>query len=81
MKQFLFGVVFTIFAASILNNHWMAQGKYSKLAFYITQNIIMGNYIIHPGTGRCSSTQTNGRGIIEADYFQCDKFQRLINRE
>lgn len=47
------------------------------------QNIIAYGYFALPFSGRCSNKirtlESEGQSV--ADYFQCDKFQRLINQE
>ena len=75
MKKIILGVFITILISttcnlvSILEN---TDKKIENIAFFINNMIIQGNYILFPLTGRCSSPR-----MIK--YFDCDKFQQLIN--
>ncbi len=47
------------------------------------QMIIAYGYFAKPLSGRCSVKQSRLESelLTDADYFQCDRFQRYINRE
>ncbi len=75
--------------SKILDNSRINSAKYYKSQPYIAhlnaklQNIIAYGYFAKPFSGRCSSQvrSLESDGQLVADYFECDKFQRLINRE
>lgn len=87
MKNFLLGILFTISFSMLIHQYWMNDGRFENLAFFIEDQLIHGNYLFNPLTGRCDEKlfrqYKDNKGVLktqsEADYFQCDKFQRLIN--
>lgn len=81
MKYFFLGIFFTIAVSTLAHYHWLMDGKYERLAFQLNDQIISGGYLLNPLTGRCSTTQVNARGISEAQWFNCDKFQQWLNLE
>lgn len=84
MKKFFLGVLVTISLSSVLNYYWMINGKYERFAFYFVHNIIEGDYLINPLTGRCSVEKfllPNGQVGSAAEWFGCDNFQKMINIE
>lgn len=74
MRGFFIGVLFVLFI-NIGGNimHLSDNRKISHVGFIIMYTILQGNYLIFPLTGRC--------GIENAEYFDCDKFQKAINIE
>lgn len=80
MKLFILGF-FAAVSLSVLSNYiWLKSENrlLMKISFIVTNDIFQGNYILFPLTGRCTEKLTRN-GITSADYFNCDKFQRLIN--
>lgn len=86
MKQFISGVVSTFFFTISVHAVWTCtidyssehQSKLHGVAWDIEDNIIHGDYLINPLTGRCS-IEKGKEGYSNAEYFGCDRFQKLIN--
>ena len=84
MKLFFLGILCTLLISTLNNYIWTTTiGKNDKLndiSFTIKNDILEGDYLVLPLTGRCSNEpRSNGQTV--AEYFGCDKFQRLINIE
>jgi hypothetical protein len=80
MKNFILGFFCSILVCMGFGQLWLIteNKSVSKLSFFIVDQVYQGNYLGFPFTGRCSNSK-NIKGIISADYFGCDNFQRLIN--
>lgn len=80
MKKFILGYIFGILLTIIANFCWLIKdnGTISDIGQWYIYHFTSGNYIIFPLTGRCSD-ENRGNGQKMYEYFQCDKFQQLIN--
>ena len=87
MKKFLLGIIFTILLGTLSNYTWLETRKEDHpilhpIADFVMWKVVLGQYILDPVMGNCKDQQgENGFGwkFNVADYYGCDRFQRLLN--
>jgi hypothetical protein len=84
MKKFLLGILFTL-TLSTTNHYALSYDHKTKLhdaASFLEYQVFQGGYLLNPIMGNCADEEgENGFGwkFNVADYYRCDKFQRLLN--
>jgi hypothetical protein len=89
MKSFIFGAL-SLLTLNIINEYvWYNTiedtknpSVVNKVSKYLKFNVFEGGYILNVIEGNCKDEMgVNGHGwsFNTADYFGCDKFQRLLN--
>lgn len=84
MKQFILGMVTVVVLGTISNIVWLKTeaGTLHRVAKFVNFDIISGEYLLNPIMGKCQDRNgQNGFGwkFNVADYYGCDRFQRLLN--
>lgn len=85
MKQFFFGMLAAFVLSTLTNLVWLKSERGTttyKISKYLKFNIIEGDYVLNPLVGNCRDVMgKNGHGWVfnVADYYGCDRFQRLLN--
>jgi len=87
MKKFILGIIFTLFLGSVSNYSWdhtekETNPKLHEISRFVFFNIIQGEYFLNVLEGNCQDRMSkNGFGwkFNVADYYQCDRLQRLLN--
>lgn len=86
MKKILLGMLLTLILSTansyVLEHTWETKDETHKVAYYLQQEVFQGGYILNPLMGKCKDRMgENGFGwkFNVADYYGCDRFQRLLN--
>lgn len=86
MKQFFYGVLFTLALSTTVSYGWLNLNRDTagyKVSSFLYWQVFSGFYLLNPLQGNCvDEPGQNGHGWkfdSVADYYQCDRFQRLLN--
>lgn len=85
MNKVIIGILVTLIASSVNEYVWRnydSDTKPHKIAYSLKEKVFEGGYLLDPIMGLCRDRQgQNGFGwkFNVADYYGCDRFQRLLN--
>lgn len=85
MKQFFYGVLAMLVLGMVNEYVWLKTTReqtLGKASRFVKYQILEGGYILNPLLGNCQDREgQNGFGwkFNVADYYGCDRFQRLLN--
>lgn len=84
MKQFILGMIAAASLGTVCNIVWLNtdKGLAHQVAKFVAYDVLQGEYLLNPINGKCKDKQgQNGFGwqFNVADYYGCDRFQRLLN--
>lgn len=85
MKKFVLGMLTMLLISNISYYLWLnseVKTKVYNTSSFVLEKIVHGRYILDPIMGNCRDEMAkNGFGwkFNVADYYKCDRFQRLLN--
>lgn len=91
MKSFILGFITCLIVSITSTVVWQSfdrekNPKIHNTAWFLKNSVFEGAYLIDPITGRCSTKPVRmmddpSKVTTQAEWFDCDKFQRSFNIE